>query len=67
MRKENVDLQSDEIDIGEDQRVLCIQRGSTILLINLSDQDVEYHAKEILVSTTDKPYLPPRNGAIFKK
>ena len=66
VRKENIDLQSDEIDIGEDQRVLCIKRGSTILLINLSDQDVEYSAKEVLVSTTDKPYLPPRNGVIYK-
>ena len=66
VRKENIDLQSDEIDIGEDQRVLCIKRGSTILLINLSDQDVEYSAKEVLVSTTDKPYLPPRNGVIYR-
>ena len=66
LRKEIEDLKDAKVDIQEKDRVFTFNRGSYVLIVNLSDQPIELDHKIIISSRKNvSDILPPYSGALI--
>ena len=66
IRKNNEVLQSNCMNLTNNCRVIKIERGDLLLVMNLSDKAIEHEGK-ILLSTGKEDMLKPYQSAIYRK